>query len=105
MQEEIIKVSSEELVKKSKEISDKIQSIRKNFSDIEDAVMMSRKYWIGNAADNYRDIYKELYQEAENIFHRIEDRSNSLYQIAKNYENAEEELVRISKDLPTNLIH
>ncbi|WP_455713957.1 WXG100 family type VII secretion target [Anaerosporobacter sp.] len=100
----IIKVTPETLYQKAEAVQDKISTMQTKFNNMLDVVSKCNSYWIGNAGDAHRKIYKEYEPEITEIFKRLSEHVTDLNAMAGVYSDAEKTVKEVAENLPTNLI-
>ena len=100
----VIKVSPEILVEKANVVKGKISTMQTSFSDMLSSVSNSNSYWIGDASDAHRKVYKEYEPEITEIFKRLSEHVIDLTAMAGVYSDAEKAATEVARNLPTDLL-
>ena len=97
-------VKPEELYNAAESLQGQINYIKKQFMAMEQSINKSAGFWIGDAGDKYRTVYKEQVKEADKMFQRLTEHVNDLREIAGVYVNKENEVVALAAQLPPDVI-
>lgn len=100
----VIKVTPEELKKKADVVKNKVKTMKGLFSDIAQYVEKSKSYWIGEAGNTHRSVYKACEPDVTEIFARLSEHVVDLETMAGVYQSTENEIKEISMDLPSDVI-
>lgn len=100
----ILKVTPDELKKKSGEISKEIRSIESDFNRIEQLVTGTKKYWEGEASNQHIKSYSKMKDDIKTIIKRLKEHPKDLEQMAGVYEQTEEAVKQISSALPADIL-
>ncbi|WP_167955884.1 WXG100 family type VII secretion target [Anaerosporobacter faecicola] len=100
----IIKVSPEVLVEKAAVVKEKISNMQTAFTNMMNVVSKSKSYWIGDASEAHRKVYKSYETEVTEIFNRFSEHVVDLTKMAGVYEKVEKEVAEVAENLPTDLI-
>ena len=98
------KVTPDELRAQSTVVSDKVQTIRTKFGEMERTVSSSNTYWNGEAADNFRSVYAGYKDEIEEILSRLSEHIVDLEKMAGVYTEAENAVNETIGSLPSDVI-
>lgn len=99
-----IKVDPAVLVSKAEAVSGSIRSMEQYYSELERIVSRTSYYWIGEAGDMHRNIYKEQKAQVEEMLKRLREHPADLTAIAQTYENVESQLQSLAAELPGDII-
>lgn len=99
-----IKVDPAVLVSKAEAVSGSIGSMEQYYSELERIVSRTSYYWIGEAGDMHRNIYKEQKAQVEEMLKRMREHPADLTAIAQTYENVESQLQSLAAELPGDII-
>jgi len=97
-------VDPEELYNAASSLQQEIDYIKRQFAAMDQAVNKSAGFWIGDAGDKYRKVYKEQVKEADRMFRRLMEHVTDLREIAGVYVNKENESVGLAQQLPSDVI-
>lgn len=97
-------VKPEELYHTAEDLQAQINYLKKQFMAMEQSVNKSTGFWIGDAGDKYRKVYKEQVKEADKMFQRLMEHVTDLREIAGVYVNKENEAVGLTVQLPSDVI-
>lgn len=100
----MIKATPERLFEKADAAAGRVQSMRKHFESIEQAVNRSSGYWIGWAGDAHRETYQENREEIDEALRRFQENAEDLKKIAQNYLTVIQETTAEAESLPDNVI-
>lgn len=100
----VIKVSTEELVRRANDASTKISRMDQCLQSIERTVNATRSYWVGEGAESCRQRYDNQTDEIEEVMRRLRNQPKTLLTIGNVYSEAEEQNRNRSAPLPTNPI-
>ncbi|MBE6707692.1 MAG: WXG100 family type VII secretion target [Ruminococcaceae bacterium] len=98
------KVTPDELRAQSVAVSNKVQSIRTRFNEMERTVSSSNTFWNGEAADNFRSVYAGFKDEIAEILSRLSEHITDLEKMAGVYETAENAVNETIESLPSDVI-
>lgn len=99
-----VKAAPEVLLEKADAVAARVQSMRRHFETVSQAVNRSSGYWIGAAGDTHRRVYQERQEEIEEALLRFQENAEDLRKIAQNYMSAGREAVEIAESLPEDVI-
>ena len=99
-----LKVSPEELKKKSGEITKEINAIEKDFEKIDQYVTGTKKFWEGDASDVHIKGYNKMKDDFKTIIKRLKEHPKDLETMAGVYEEAENTIKTIATALPTDVL-
>lgn len=99
-----VKVSTSELYNAANEAYDKAQQTKNKFENIKQAMSSTQTYWNGKVSDKERKIISDEYDEMMDFIKMLIMYSDSLKQMAKNYETAEDTNEEMAQGLPTDII-
>jgi len=99
-----IKVTPEVLTAKSSEVAKKVNNMKQYFADLKDCVDKTGGYWIGDAADRHRSMYKEMEGEIEAILQRLGEHPVDLVTIAQKYSDVELKIEQDIDALPGDIL-
>lgn len=100
----MLKVSPDELKKKSGGISKEISSIESGFDQIDQLVTGTKKYWEGEASNEHIKSYNKMKDDMKTIMKRLKEHPKDLEQMAGVYEQTEKSVEQIAAALPTDII-
>lgn len=100
----VIKVTPEVLIQKAEVVKGKISTMQTAFTNMMNTVSKSNSYWVGDAGDAHRKVYKEYEPEITEIFNRLTEHVTDLNAMAGVYSEAEKAVAEVAESLPTDLI-
>lgn len=100
----VLKVTPEELKKKSSEISKEIDDIASDFDKIGQLVLGTKKYWEGEASTQHVKSYNKIKEDIETIIKRLKEHPVDLEKMAGVYEQTETTISQLTSALPTDVI-
>lgn len=100
----MIKVTPEELYAKSQSISSILAKTQQNFQEMEDVINKTEGYWIGEAGEAHREMFRDMTPHIEEITKRITEHIRDLNEIAGVYQETEREIQEIAEQLPADVI-
>lgn len=99
-----IKVNSTVLNTKAQAVSKSIKNMANCFEQLEMIINRTSYYWIGEAGDMHRRIYKEQKPQIEEMMKRLKEHPVDLMTIAQTYESTEAAVQSIAAELPGDII-
>lgn len=99
-----IKVNSAVLKDKAQNVSNSIRNMENCFEQLETIINRTSYYWIGEAGDMHRRIYKDQKPQIEEMMKRLKEHPIDLVTIAQTYENTESAVQSIAAELPGDII-
>ena len=99
-----VKVSSDVLVNQAAEVEKNAREMKSNFENLQKTIANTENYWLGEAGEAHRKLYKDQLDKIDNILRRLMEHPVDLRAIAGNYEAAENKNVETAKALPVNEI-
>ncbi len=99
-----LKVTPAELKKKSGEITNSINSIEKDFQEIDKLITGTKKYWQGDASDQHIQSYMKMKEDLTKIVRRLREHPEDLEKMAGIYEEVESTVTQIANALPTDVV-
>lgn len=100
----IIQATPEILLEKADATASRVQSMRRHFETVLQAVNRSASYWLGAAGDTHRMVYQERREEIEEALGRFQENAEDLRKIAQNYLAAGQETIEMAESLPEDVI-
>lgn len=97
-------VTPRELYSAAENLQGQIDYIKRQFAAMEQSINKSTSFWIGDAGDKYRKVYKEQVKEADRMFQRLMEHAADLREIAGVYVSKESEAVQLTAQLPPDVI-
>lgn len=98
-----LKVTPDELKKKSGDISKSITEIESDFDKIEQVITGTRKYWEGEASNQHIKSYTKMKEEIETIIKRLKEHPKDLESMAGIYQENEQAVQKLAATLPADL--
>lgn len=99
-----LKVTPEVLTEKSSEVAQKVASMRAHFEELKEVVNKTSAYWLGEAGDMHRNMYKELEGDVEEILKRLGEHPVDLVTIAQRYSDVELKIQQEIQELPSDIL-
>lgn len=99
-----IKVNSTVLNSKAQSVSNSIKSMANCFEQLETIINRTSYYWIGEAGDMHRNIYKEQKSQVDEMMKRLKEHPVDLMTIAQTYESTESMAQSMAAELPGDII-
>ena len=99
-----IKVNSAVLNDKAQTVSRQIRNMESCFEQLDTIVNRTSYYWIGEAGDRHRALYREQKPHVEEMMKRLKEHPADLQAIAQNYGMAEFAVQSIAAELPDDVI-
>lgn len=99
-----IKVSTDVLVNKADAVSQSIRQMENCFDEMESIINRTVSYWIGEAGDMHRKLYKDELPNIEEMMRRLKEHPIDLNAIAQNYSITEQRVIEISNALAGDII-
>lgn len=99
-----VKVSPEEMERKSGEMNAKIQHMQTSLRNLRERVNKSTSYWQGDAANKYRSAYKSYENEINTMMKKLNEHSSDLLAMAGIYQAAESANAQLANTLPDDVI-
>lgn len=99
-----IKVNSTVLNSKAQAVSSSIKSMKNCFEQLENIINRTSYYWIGEAGDMHRNIYKEQKSQVDEMMKRLKEHPVDLVTIAQTYESTESMVQSMAAELPGDII-
>lgn len=99
-----IKVNSAVLNAKAQSVSASIRNMADCFEQLETIINRTSYYWIGEAGDMHRNMYKEQKSQIDEMMKRLKEHPDDLVTIAQSYESAESAVQSMASELPGDII-
>lgn len=99
-----IKVNSAVLNSKAQAVSGSVANMANCFDALERAVNRTSYYWIGEAGDVHRKMYKDRKPQMDEMIRRLKEHPADLLTIAQAYESAEAMVQSFAAELPGDAI-
>lgn len=99
-----LKVKPEVLKNKANSITSSIETIEKDFKEIEEVIQGTKKYWEGDASDTHQKQFSTINKEVPEIIKRLKEHPKDLLQMAGLYEAAENANQQLANALPGNVL-
>ncbi len=84
-----VKVTTEELVNKADDVTNKIKKFKTSFEEIKKLMEGTSAYWIGEAGDLHRELYNKQVDDVDEMIKRLEEHPKDLCEIAGVYVSTE----------------
>lgn len=98
------KVTPDILSEKSAEVSGKVNSVKRHFTDINELMDRTKGYWMGEAGDRYREAYYKLHNDLDEILEHLEEYPGMLLAIAQGYLDVEQKVQEVIRELPGDVV-
>lgn len=99
-----IKVDSMVLKTQADSVSASIRQMADCFDRLEAIINRTSYYWIGEAGDLHRKLYRDQKQQIEEMMKRLKEHPKDLVTIAQTYDAAEAEIQSLAAELPGDII-
>lgn len=99
-----IKVNTMVLNNKAQAVSKSIANMVNCFENLEIIINRTNYYWIGEAGDSHRRLYRTLKPKIDEMMKRLKEHPADLLAISQRYEKTEAEVQAVSAELPTDVI-
>lgn len=99
-----VKVSTEVLRDKAQNVTRSVGNMESCFRELESIMNRTAYYWIGDAADQHRRIYREQRESVDEMIKRLKEHPRDLLAISQNYDIAEKQAAEAGSRLPGNII-
>lgn len=97
-------VTPDILKKKSEEVKNKVNQMKRHFEELQSGIDKMEGYWIGEAGDKHRQLYYGLKNDIEEILNRLYEHQKDLLTIAQNYMDIELSIEEDIEMLPGDVI-
>lgn len=98
------RVSTDVLKSRADDARQKIAAMQQNLETITELVTDTSSYWMGDAGDLFRIIFREQQEEMAEMIQRLNKYPDDLLQMAGVYEKGESEAAMITGQLPYDAI-
>ena len=99
-----IKVNSAVLNTKAQSVSNSIKNMANCFEQLETIINRTSFYWIGEAGDMHRKIYRDQKSQIDEMMKRLKEHPVDLVMIAQTYESTESAVQSMAAELPGDII-
>lgn len=99
-----LRVSPEVLQQKAEEVSGEIRKMADRFDEMEQIVNRTSYYWIGEAGDLHRKLYKEQKETVDEMIKRLREHPDDLLMIAQRYIGMEQAAAAVANQLSGDVI-
>ena len=99
-----IRVDPEIMMEKSSAIEGKVRTLTECIGRFENKVNATSYYWIGEAGELYRSLYRESQDEMAEIIERISSLAGKLHGIAQQSSENEKEVTELAESLMDQVI-
>lgn len=99
-----IKVSTAALASKAQTVSKSVTNMANCFENLGRIIDRTSYYWIGEAGETHRRIYREQKPKIDEMMKRLKEHPADLLTISQTYESAESEVQAIAAELPADVI-
>ncbi len=99
-----IKVSTEVLNEKAQAVSKSISDMANCFERLEMIVNRTSYYWIGEAGDLHRKMYRDQKENVEEMIKRLKEHPRDLTAIAQNYQAVDAKVTQMANVLSGDVI-
>ena len=98
----VLRVTPEELVRKSTEFSNIVKDIQKRFRQVESIASKTRGYWQGEAGTRDRESFASYEDDIQFIIRRLSEHPTDLLAMAEIYAETETRVTEINAELTTS---
>lgn len=99
-----IKVDSAVLNAKAQSVSNSIRIMNTYLEQLEMIVSRTSYYWIGEAGNMHRKLYKDQKSQINEMMKRLKEHPEDLMKIAQTYNSAESAVQSMAAELPGDII-
>lgn len=99
-----IKVSTDVLRAKAEDVSKLVSELENVYSSIERKISTTSTYWIGDAGEQHRNMYKEQKDEVKNMVRRFREHTVELIEMADVYDGVERAVKELGNTLQGDVI-
>jgi WXG100 family type VII secretion target len=99
-----LKVSPDTLKSKAQEIQGQIDRFESYWNQLNQIVVNSKGYWIGDASNSHQKQLKDYQDSVKRITKRLKEHPEDLLKMAEIYTEAEENATKIANKLPDDII-
>lgn len=99
-----IKVNTSVLNSKAQSVSKSIANMASCFENLETIINRTDYYWIGEAGDAHRRIYREQKPKIDEMMRRLKEHPADLLAISQTYDTTEREVQAVAAELPADVI-
>jgi len=100
----ILKVTPEILLAKADLITANLQKMQQTLDTLEQTAARTKDYWIGEAGELHRKMYKEQKEVIAEIMLRLKEHPADLRVIAQTYVDTEAVVTEITASLPSDML-
>lgn len=97
-------VEPDVLKSKSMDVSRSVSRMREHFEELKNLMDKTSGYWIGEAGDKHRQMYKDIEGNVEEMLKRLGEYPVDLLDIARNYTDVELSIEEDIETLPDDII-
>ena len=98
-----IKVNTDVMESQALEVDRLVKDMKGKFTNMEASLKRTEHYWIGEAGNLHRKLYKEQKDEIDVMLRRLLEHTKDLRTIAGTYKSAVEENTTRAKSLMVNI--
>ncbi|MDE6642434.1 MAG: WXG100 family type VII secretion target [Acetatifactor sp.] len=98
------RVTPDVLKSKSVDVSRSVSRMRGHFEELKNLLEKTGGYWIGEAGEKHRQMYKDIEDSVEEMLKRLGEYPMDLLEIAQNYTDADLSIEEDIAALPDNVI-
>lgn len=99
-----LKVTPEVLQAKAVSTAKKLGDMQRIWESMNAAILSTEHFWIGEAGNLHRDMYKKQQENIEVIMRRLNEHPGDLNEIAATYLGVEKEVQEIAQSLETGIL-
>lgn len=99
-----LKVEPTQLVAQADEVSKNVRKMEKLFEEMNGVINRTESYWIGEAGDLHRKLYRDEKDDIDQIVRRFKEHPKDLQLMAQEYTNAETAASSVASALPQDVI-
>lgn len=99
-----LKVTPEDLQAKASSVAKKLGDMQKTWESMNTTILATDSFWIGEAGNLHRDMYKKQQENIETIMRRLNEHPKDLNDIAATYLGVEKAVQEIAQSLETGIL-
>lgn len=99
-----LKVTPDVLKTQAQTIRSEINSVEKQWKNIETLIIRSKGYWEGEASQQHIKFYNEVKDSVNQVIKRLKEHPDDLLKMAGIYDTAEKEAAGLTTSLPDEVI-
>ncbi len=100
----VLRVDPQAMYEKSGQAQIMLDNMRRCYNQMNTTVNRSESYWVGEAGELHRSIYRNYQKEAETIFRRLQEHVDELRLMGEKYETTERAATNAVEVLSSDVI-